>query len=329
MKKRGRRPPARKEQGRRTIMRILVTGGAGYIGSVLVPTLLEKGHEVTVLDTFPRGTTELAACCRYGGFNPVRGDARDQRLLDGLVPKADAIIPLAALVGAPLCNQDPITARSLNLDAVVALTRLVAPSQMVVYPTTNSGYGIGEKDRYCTEETPLKPISLYGVTKVEAEAAVLERGRGVTLRLATVFGMSPRMRIDLLVNDFVWRAVTDKSVVIFEGHFRRNFIHIRDVVKGFEHALENFASMRGEAFNLGLSNANLSKIQLCERIKKHLPNFIYVEEAIGEDPDKRDYIVSNDKLERTGWAPDWSLDDGIHELIRGYRMIRNSRYANI
>lgn len=310
-------------------MHILVTGGAGYIGSVLVPTLLERGHYVTVLDTFARGTTELASCCRYSNFHPVRGDARDERVLDELVPKADAIIPLAALVGAPLCREDPITARTLNLDAVVALTKRASRSQMFVYPTTNSGYGIGEKDTFCTEQTPLNPISLYGTTKVEAESAVLERSHGVSLRLATVFGMSPRMRLDLLVNDFTWRAFTDRAVVIFEGHFKRNFIHMRDVVKGFEHALANFDMMRGQAFNLGLSTANLSKLELCERIRSHLPNFVYLEAPIGEDPDKRDYIVSNEKLERTGWAPDWSLDDGILELIRGYQMIRNSRYANV
>jgi nucleoside-diphosphate-sugar epimerase len=309
-------------------MRVLVTGGAGYIGSVLVPTLLARGHHVTVLDTFARGTTELAACCRYSTFSPVRGDARDERILDDLVPKADAIIPLAALVGAPLCKEDPITATTLNLDAVVALTKRTAQSQMIVYPTTNSGYGIGEKDTFCTEETPLNPISLYGRTKVDAESAVLARS-GVSLRLATVFGISPRMRLDLLVNDFTWRAFTDRAVVIFEGHFKRNFIHMRDVVKGFEHALANFESMKGQAYNLGLSSANLSKLELCERIRSHLPAFVYLEAPIGEDPDKRDYIVSNAKLEETGWAPDWTLDDGILELIRGFQMIRNSRYANV
>jgi nucleoside-diphosphate-sugar epimerase len=310
-------------------MRILVTGGAGYIGSILVPTLLDRGHEVTVLDNFSRGTTELALCCRYPGFNPVRGDARDERVLDELVPKADAIVPLAALVGAPLCNEDQIGAKSINQDAVVALTKRVTKSQMVVIPTTNSGYGVGEAGKFCTEETPMRPISLYGVTKVEAEKAVLERADGVSLRLATVFGMSPRMRIDLLVNDFTWRAVTDRAVMIFEGHFKRNYIHIRDVVKGFEHAIANFATMRGQAYNLGLSSANLSKLELCAVIKKQLPNFVYLEAPIGEDPDKRDYIVSNEKLERTGWAPNWTLDAGIAELIRGYRMIRNSRYANV
>ncbi|MBC8049849.1 MAG: NAD(P)-dependent oxidoreductase [Chitinophagales bacterium] len=310
-------------------MRILITGGAGYIGSVLTPALLERGHIVTVLDNFARGTTELAQCCHYSSFNPVRGDARDERILDDLAPRADVIIPLAALVGAPLCKEDPITARTLNLDAVVALVNRVSPSQMIVYPTTNSGYGIGEAGKFCTEETSLNPISLYGVTKVEAEKAVIHDAGGVSLRLATVFGMSPRMRIDLLVNDFTWRAVTDRAVVIFEGHFKRNYIHIRDVVKGFEHAISNYTAMRGNAYNLGLSTANLSKLELCARIKEQVPNFVFLEAPIGEDPDKRDYIVSNDKLEKTGWQPDWSIETGIAELIRGYRMIRNSRYANI
>lgn len=310
-------------------MRVLVTGGAGYIGSVLVPTLLEKGHSVTVLDTFERGTTELAPCCRYNAFEPIRGDARDERILDRLVPEADVIIPLAALVGAPLCKQDPLTAVTLNRDAVVAVVNRVSRAQRVVYPTTNSGYGIGAVDSYCTEETPLNPISLYGTTKCEAEAAVLEGCGGVTLRLATVFGISPRMRLDLLVNDFTWRAVTDRAIVIFEGHFKRNYIHVRDVVKAFEHAITNYDRMKGQAYNVGLSSANLSKLELCERIRVHLPDFTYIESPIGEDPDKRDYVVSNDKIERTGWSPDWSLDRGIEELIRGYRMLRNSRYANV
>ncbi|MDB5383471.1 MAG: NAD-dependent epimerase/dehydratase [Rhodospirillales bacterium] len=309
-------------------MHILITGGAGYIGSVLVPTLLERGHKVTVLDTFARGTTELAACCRYGTFHPVRGDARDTRLLDSLVPKADVLIPLAALVGAPLCKEDPIAAVSLNQNAVIAAVERLSPSQRVIYPTTNSGYGIGQDGIACTEETPLNPISLYGTTKMAAEECVLGH-EGISLRLATVFGMSPRMRLDLLVNDFTWRAVTDRAVVIFEGHFTRNYIHIRDVVKGFEHALAHYETMRSNAFNLGLSSANLSKLQLCERIKEQVPGFTFLEAQIGEDPDKRNYIVSNAKMERTGWSPDWSLQRGIAELIRGYATLRNSRYANV
>lgn len=310
-------------------MKILVTGGAGYIGSVLVPTLLEKGHKVTVLDTFQRGDTELASCCKYKGFEPVRGDARDERVLDELVPQADVLIPLAALVGAPLCKQDPITANTLNRDAVRTLVQRTSRAQMVVYPTTNSGYGVGEKGKFCTEESPLRPISLYGVTKVEAENIVLQEAGGVSLRLATVMGMSPRMRLDLLVNDFTWRAVTDKAVIVFEGDAKRNYIHIRDVVKGFEHAIANYDAFRGQAFNLGLSSANLSKLELCAKIKEQVPGFTFLEAPIGEDPDKRDYIVSNEKLEKTGWRPDWSIEESISELIRGYRMLRNSRYANV
>ncbi len=310
-------------------MKILITGGAGYIGSIMVPKLLDAGHDVTVLDTFARGDTELAAVCANERFTPVRGDARDHRTLDELVPKHDVLIPLAALVGAPLCKADPIAAKTLNQDAVVDLVKRTSKSQIVIYPVTNSGYGIGESGKFCTEESPLNPISLYGVTKVEAEKAVLDNGNGVTLRLATVFGMSPRMRLDLLVNDFTWRAVTDRAVVIFEGHFKRNYIHVRDVVKGFEHALENYGTMRGQPYNLGLSDANLSKIELCTKIQQHVPSFVFLEAPIGEDPDKRDYIVSNEKVEATGWRPDWSLDRGIGELLRGYRMLRNSRYSNV
>ncbi len=309
-------------------MKILITGGAGYIGSILVPTLLEQGHQVTVVDTFARGDTALAMACPYDGFNPIRHDCRDERLLDDLVPQHDILIPLAALVGAPLCKEDPIAAQTTNEDAVVALAKRASTSQILVYPTTNSGYGLGQGDTFCTEETPLNPISLYGVTKMAAENAVLDK-QGVSFRLATVFGMAPRMRLDLLVNDFTWRAVTDRAVVIFEGHFKRNFIHVRDVVKGFVHGIENYESMRSNAYNLGLSSANLSKLELCAKIQEYVPSFTYLEALIGEDPDKRNYIVSNEKLEATGWSPDWTLDRGIPELIRGYKTLRNSRYANV
>jgi nucleoside-diphosphate-sugar epimerase len=310
-------------------MKILVTGGAGYIGSVLVPALLEGGHQVTVLDRFPDGGTQLVAACAHAGFEPVRGDARDTRLLDQLVPKADAIFPLAALVGAPLCKEDPYAATTINRDAVLALVKRVGKQQRLIFPTTNSGYGIGAKDQFCTEKTPLRPISLYGTTKVEAEQAVLGSGVGISFRLATVFGLSPRMRLDLLVNDFTWRAVNDRAVVLFESHFKRNYIHVRDVVGAFLHGLANYERMRGQAYNVGLSNANLSKAELCARIQSQVPGFVYLEAPIGEDPDKRDYIVSNAKLEATGWRPEWSLDAGVAELIKGYRMLRNSRYANV
>lgn len=309
-------------------MKILITGGAGYIGSILVPTLLEQGHQVTVVDTFARGDTALAMACPHDGFNPIRYDCRDERLLDDLVPQHDVLIPLAALVGAPLCKEDPIAAQTTNQDAVIALAKRASTSQILVYPTTNSGYGLGQGDTFCTEETPLNPISLYGVTKMAAENAVLDK-QGISFRLATVFGMAPRMRLDLLVNDFTWRAVTDRAVVIFEGHFKRNFIHVRDVVKGFMHGIENYESMRSNAYNLGLSSANLSKLELCAKIQEFVPSFTYLEALIGEDPDKRNYIVSNEKLEATGWSPDWTLDRGIPELIRGYKTLRNSRYANV
>lgn len=310
-------------------MKVLVTGGAGYIGSILVPTLLARGDSVTVIDRFDLHGHSLADCCRYEGFTPVKGDARDTRLLDDLVPKHDVIIPLAALVGAPICAQDPIGAETLNRDAIISIVQRMSKNQKIVYPVTNSGYGVGEKDAFCTEESPLRPISIYGVTKVEAEKAVLDSGNGVTVRLATVFGMAPKMRIDLLVNDFTLRAVKDRAVVIFEGHFRRNFIHVRDVVKAFMHALDNYDKMTGQAYNVGLSEANLSKLQLCAKIKEQVPNFAYLEAPVGEDPDKRDYIVSNEKIEATGWRPDWPLERGIKELIKGYTMLRTQNFTNV
>ena len=271
----------------------------------------------------------LAECCQSDRFEVTRGDARNERTIKALLKQAEVVIPLAAVVGMPLCVADETAARTTNEEAVAMLCRLASPGQRIIIPTTNSGYGIGQKDRSCTEETPLNPISLYGVTKVKAETAVLERANGLSLRLATVFGMSPRMRTDLLVNDFVYRAVHDRAVVIFEGHFKRNYIHVRDVARVFLHAIEHFDSMQGDPYNVGLEGVNLSKIELCQKIQEHVPGFVYLEAPIGEDPDKRDYIVSNRKILATGFTPEWGLDRGIQELIKGYTMLRKVGYSNV
>lgn len=308
---------------------ILVTGGAGYLGSIMVPALLAAGHKVTVLDNFMFKQNSLAHVCADPNFDVVRGDCRDEALIKKLTATADVVIPLAALVGAPMCKADPIGATTTNLDAQLTLLKTLSPSQRVLMPITNSGYGIGESGKFCTEETPLRPISLYGIHKVEVEKALLDRGNAISFRLATVFGMAPRMRIDLLVNDFTYRAVTDRAVVLFESHFKRNYIHVRDVTRAFMHGLDNFETMKNEPYNVGLSDANLSKAELCQAIRKHVPDFVPVEAPIGEDPDKRDYIVSNEKIERTGYMPAHSLDMGIAELVRGYRMLRNSIYGNV
>jgi len=309
--------------------RILVTGGAGYLGSIMVPELLKAGNRVTVLDNFMFKQHSLGHVCADPNFDVVKGDCRDEGLVRSLVKDADVVIPLAALVGAPLCKMDPVGATSTNLDAQLMLLKLLSPAQRVLMPITNSGYGVGESGKFCTEETPLRPVSLYGIHKVEVEKAVLDRDNSISFRLATVFGMAPRMRIDLLVNDFTYRAVTDRFVVLFESHFKRNYIHIRDVTRAFMHGLANFETMKGRPYNVGLSDANLSKFELCQRIKAQQPDFVFLDAPVGEDPDKRDYIVSNERIEATGFKPAHSLDAGIGELIKGFRMIKNSIYGNV
>lgn len=310
-------------------MKILITGAAGYIGSILTPELLKKGHEVVAIDNFMYNQAPLLNVCHYKTLAIVRGDSRDKSLISKHIQDVDVIIPLACLVGAPLCEKDPAAAKSVNLDAIKLILELRRPEQKIIFPNTNSGYGIGQKGIHCDETTPLNPVSLYGRLKVEAERAILEAGNAITLRLATVFGVSPRMRLDLLVNNFVYRAVNDRFVVLFEPHFKRNYIHIRDVARAFIHALENFETMKNEPYNVGLSDANLSKMELCEEIKKQIQSFYFVEAEVGEDPDKRDYIVSNEKIEKTGFKPQVSLQEGIAELIKGYQIIKKNQFSNI
>lgn len=303
-------------------MRVLVTGGAGYIGSVLVPELLKLGHDVTVIDNFMYRQDSLAGVADEENIKVVRGDVRDENLIKENIKDKDYIIPLAALVGAPICDKHPKEAREVNLDAVKMIMEFRDPSQKILFPNTNSGYGYMEEGvSYCDETSPLHPVSLYGELKVEAERAVLQAGNSITFRLATVFGMSPRMRLDLLVNDFVWIAVKEGNLELFEPHFKRNYIHIRDVARVFVHAMDNFDTMKNEVYNVGLSDANLSKLELCGEIKKQVPSFEFTISEKGKDPDKRNYIVSNEKIEKTGFKPDFSIQDGIEELIKGYQVI--------
>ena len=304
---------------------ILVTGGAGYLGSIMVPELLKAGHKVTVLDNFMYGQNSLAHICHNPNFNVVRGDVRTKDKIAPLLKDAEIIIPLAALVGAPLCDSNPIGAKTVNHDSMLALFNVVGNDQPILMPTTNSAYGTGDKNNHCTEKSKLRPISSYAKEKVEVESALMKRRNSISFRLATVFGMSPRMRIDLLVNDFTYRAVHDRFVVLFESHFKRNFIHIRDVTRAFLHAIDNYEKMAGQIYNVGLSDANLSKKELCEKIQQYVPSFIFQEAAIGKDPDQRNYVVSNKKMEDTGFSPIHSLDSGIQELAKGYAMIKNSK----
>lgn len=310
-------------------MHVLITGGAGYLGSILSEHLLKKNYKVTILDNLIYGEQNLNHLCADKNFDFVYGDARNEPLVNSLVKTADVIIPLAAIVGAPACDLDPLMATSVNLDAIKMINSLRSSSQLVIYPTTNSGYGTKTGDVFCTEETPLEPITLYGRTKSDAEAVVLESINSITLRLATVFGMSTRMRMDLLVNHFVYAALTDRYIVIFEKDFKRNYVHIRDVADCFIHCIENSAAMCGRPYNVGLDKANLSKEELALKIKEHITDFFVHFSEIGSDPDKRNYIVSNQRLREAGFEAKHTLDDGIRELTKGYRLFGRSPRKNI
>lgn len=309
--------------------RVLVSGAAGYLGAVLCEHLLDGGYEVTALDSIQYGQQSLFHLCANPRLSFVRGDARDETLMAELLAKADVVIPLAALVGAPACDRDPWTAQSVNLGAIQLINRLRSADQLVVYPNTNSGYGATRAEEACTEDTPLSPISLYGRTKVQAELELLQRSPTITLRLATVFGMSPRMRLDLLVNHFVYAAVTDGYLVLFEKHFKRNYVHVRDVADCFVHCLRERDRMAGRPYNLGLDSANLSKEELALKIREHVPSFRIEAADVGRDPDQRNYVVSSQRLRNAGFEARRSLDEGIDELLKGYAMMARSPYKNV
>lgn len=309
--------------------KILVTGGAGYIGSILVPELLDKGYSVTVIDNFMYQQPSLANVISNPNLTLVYADIRDYATVKKYLDKADVLIPLAAIVGAPACAKDPLLASSINKDATIWLFKQLSKDQQVIMPTTNSAYGSGENNNYCDENSPLKPLSLYAKDKVLVEQELMRHARATSLRLATVFGISPRMRLDLLVNNFVHRALTDKFIVLFEGQFKRNYVHVRDVSRAFCFAIEHPEKMQGQIYNFGLSEANISKQELCEAIKKHLPEFIFVDAPFAKDPDQRNYIVSNEKIERTGMKASITLSAGITELIKGLRMFEKYPFSNL
>ena len=295
----------------------------------MVPDLLAAGHKVTVLDNFMFGQASLNHVCHNPNFSVVKGDVRIKEIVAPLIAQADVIIPLAAYVGAPMCAQDPVGAKTINHDAILMMLDLVSRDQLILMPTTNSAYGSGDENNFCTEDSPLRPISQYAIEKVAVEKELMKHPNAISFRLATVFGMSPRMRIDLLVNEFTYRALKDRTIVLFESHFKRNYIHVRDVSRAFQHGLANADRMKGQIYNVGLSDANVSKKELCDIIQAELPKFMYLEAAVGSDPDQRNYIVSNAKIEATGFKPQVSLPNGIRELIKGFTMLRNTRYGNV
>jgi nucleoside-diphosphate-sugar epimerase len=308
---------------------ILITGGAGYIGSILTPLLLNNGHKVTVIDNYKFNQSSLTTSIINKNFNLIKEDCRNIDVLNSIIKNFDIIIPLAAYVGAPLCNKDPWAASSINKESILSLFKIVSNKQLIIMPTTNSAYGSGNKDNYCDENSELKPLSLYAKEKVEIEKILMDRENSISFRLATVFGMSPRMRLDLLVNDFTFKALNDKSIVLFESHFKRNFIHVRDVADVFNLAIENPKNFIGNIFNVGLSDANLSKYELCELIKEFLPDLEIYKSATGKDPDQRNYLVSNEKIEKKGFKPKVSIKDGINELIKGLKIFNTKTFTNL
>ena len=295
--------------------KILITGGGGYVGSVLCTTLINLGFKVTVVDLMKYDKGSLNHLYYHKNFELIKKDVRNIKLMKKLIKKNEFIIPLAALVGAPLCDKNKKDAVSVNHKSIKSLVSFCSEKNKIIFLTTNSGYGIGEKNKFCDENSPLKPISLYGRTKCDAENEVLKSKNFICFRLATVFGFSHRMRTDLLVNNFVNKSVKIKKLKIFEPHFRRNFIHIRDVVGGVVYAINNFNKLKSNIYNLGLSSANISKLMLAKKIKKQIKNLQIQIIKNKKDPDKRDYFVSNRKIEKKGFKARFSLEDGIKELI--------------
>ena len=300
--------------------KILITGGAGYLGSVLTEVLLNKGYLVTVLDNLNFKQTSVAPFAYHPNFDFILGDVTNDSLLKSYVEKHDVIIPLAAIVGMPACKAQPELTVKVNYQQVKNIAKWVTNNQMVLIPNTNSQYG--SSTEIITEESPFKPLSLYAETKCDAEKAVLDSGNGIALRLATVFGMSYRMRMDLLVQDFVYKALTDGYLLLFESHFIRNYIHVRDIANTFLFMIENYEKCNNNAFNVGLTEANCTKLELAQTIQKYIPDLVIVENNFKQDLDQRNYMVSNSKLESQGWVPTFTLDDGIKELIKGYQLIK-------
>ena len=307
-------------------MKVLITGGAGYLGSTLTKHLLEAGYSVTVLDNLMYDQVTLLHLFSNPKFQFELGDVRDKKLLQELVGLNDVIIPLAAIVGMPACKANPELTIAVNYQQVADIVEVLRGDQKLILPNTNSQYG--SSDSIITEESPFNPLSLYAKTKCDAENIMLEKGNGVSLRLATVFGVSPRMRTDLLVNDFVYKSVVDGYLVLFEAHFKRNYIHVQDIARTFQFIIENYDKCKGHAFNVGLSTANLSKLELAETIKKYIPSLVIKQDDFKEDFDKRNYIVSNEKLEALGWKPIYDLDYGIKQLMSAYKIVINKNNQN-
>lgn len=307
-------------------MKVLITGGAGYLGSTLTKHLLEAGYTVTVLDNLMYDQVTLLHLFGNPKFQFELGDVRDKKLLQELVGLNDVIIPLAAIVGMPACKANPELTVAVNYQQVADIVDVLRADQKLILPNTNSQYG--SSDSIITEESPFNPLSLYAKTKCDAENKMLENGNGVSLRLATVFGVSPRMRTDLLVNDFVYKSVVDGYLVLFEAHFKRNYIHVQDIARTFQFIIENYDECKGHAFNVGLSTANLSKLELAEKIKSHIPSLVIKQDDFKEDFDKRNYIVSNEKLEALGWKPIYDLDYGIKQLMSAYKIVINKNNQN-